>query len=368
MSKKRICWVTATYFLDVDLPVVPYLMNDFEIDWIIVSNSRQMESDSSYISSRSKIPFSIIEDNGYFFSPSHFKKMKRLVKEIAKRNYDLYYFDISDLLYLFPLIRKYIDIERVIIATHNVSVPKGARYAKVAKLSMKYILNHYKNFQVFSNNQREYLLAQQSKANVFLCPLMLKDYGEIGERKYEPVRRFLFFGNVVKYKRLDILLEAVNLLVEAGEENFKVNIHGYCREEVWDRVYKPLIKYPRFVSYDIRRVPNEEVGGLFENNDFFIMPYQDIAQSGAMTVALNYSMPIIASDMPAFREYIDDGVNSFILPSCDSRSLADVMKKTIRMGENEYSEIVKKLKITVEEKLSRDSIIKRYKCFLNSMV
>ena len=122
------------------------------------------------------------------------------------------------------------------------------------------------------------------------------------------------------------------------------------------------------MNYDIRRVPNEEVGGLFENNDFFIMPYQDIAQSGAMTVALNYSMPIIASDMPAFREYIDDGVNSFILPSCDSRSLADVMKKTIRMGENEYSEIVKKLKITVEEKLSRDSIIKRYKCFLNSMV
>lgn len=36
---KKICWITATYFLDVDLPVVPPLMRWFDIDWTIITLS-----------------------------------------------------------------------------------------------------------------------------------------------------------------------------------------------------------------------------------------------------------------------------------------------------------------------------------------
>lgn len=34
------------------------------------------------------------------------------------------------------------------------------------------------------------------------------------------------------------------------------------------------------------------------------MPYQDIAQSGAMTVALFYNIPILASELDTFKEFM----------------------------------------------------------------
>ena len=367
MKRKKICWVTASYFLDVDLPIVPYLKKFYDIDWIVISDVKHSEDDRRYIASQTDCSYSVLEDEGFFFSLSHFKVMKKLVDDIQKGDYDLFYFDISDLIYLFPLIRRRLDIKKTLLATHNVSVPKGARFALLARFSMAYILRHFINFQVFSRNQKDYLLLCKPDANVFYCPLMLKDYGKIGSRSFTRPRRFLFFGNIVKYKRLDILLDAVNKLVESGESDFIVNIHGYCRSEIWDKNYAPRIKYPENVKVDIRRVPNEEVASLFASNDFFVMPYQDIAQSGAMTVALNYNMPIIASDLPAFNEYIEDGRNSFILPSCDSTSLAEVMKLAIEMKEYEYDKLCDNLKHTVAEKLSRESIIQRYVTFIDNM-
>ena len=49
---KKICWITATYFLDVDLPVVPPLMRWFDIDWTIITTPLQIADDSAYIKSK----------------------------------------------------------------------------------------------------------------------------------------------------------------------------------------------------------------------------------------------------------------------------------------------------------------------------
>ena len=59
----------------------------------------------------------------------------------------------------------------------------------------------------------------------------LKDYGESTievNKKEERTFRFLFFGNIVAYKRVDLLIEAANILHDRGIENFKVRIAGSC--------------------------------------------------------------------------------------------------------------------------------------------
>ncbi|MBD5370248.1 MAG: glycosyltransferase [Bacteroides sp.] len=368
-EKTRICWITASYFLDVDLPVVPSLMDDFIIDWTVITTPGQLRSDSDYIRSQTGRNVNVVTAPARFYSPALFTFFRSLVRRIAEARYDLYYLDISDLLFLFPLVKKYLPADRVIVATHNVSVPKGARLAPLAKMTMRYILSRFRHFQVFSKSQLEVLKSRRPDADVFYCPLMLKDYGPLpADVKKEPgIRTFLFFGKIIRYKRLDILLRAVNLLADRGVGGFRVEICGYCGAHTWQKEYQPLIEHPDLVSTDIRRIPNEEVARCFAKSDFFVMPYQDIAQSGALTVALNYNLPVIASDLPAFKEFLTPGVDSMFFASGDAAALADAMQKAIEMPAGEYMAMERSLADMVSDRLSHVAIISSYRNYLNSL-
>lgn len=370
--KNKICWVTASYFLDVDLPVIPLLRNYYDIDWYVVTSEANNDDDINYIqTSQPGMKFEIIRDNSFFFSPSHFKSCKALIDMICRENYDLYYFDISDLLFLFPLIYRNLPIEKIIIATHNVSVPKGARYAPLARRSMKYILKHFNNFQTFSLNQQDFLLSLRPDANVLYAPLMLKDYGTFSNSPTPDFKErvnFLFFGNIVKYKRLDVLLKAVDILYNRNYRNFKVYICGYSTQKKWEQEYLPLIRHPELFHLDIRRIPSDKVGKYFNLAHYFVMPYQDIAQSGAMTVALNYNLPVIASDLPTFHEFITPDYDSYMFEAAKPEALADKMEKAINNSREEYYVIKENLRTTVEDKLSPKSIISKYRDYIDKLL
>lgn len=368
MTKKKICWVTATYFLDVDLPIVPILKKDLNIDWYIITNSKMRDSDFAYIRSKTDIPFSTFVSDCRFFSPRLYRFYQNFVKCIKEGNYDWYYFDISDYFFLFPLIKKYLGIDNITIATHNVSVPKGARFSVLAKFSMYNILRTFKNFQVFSNNQQDAIKKRTKEADIFYCPLITKDYGATEWIKEDGKTRFLFFGNIIPYKRLDLLLNACNLLVDRGYKNFSIDIAGYCRRDLWGKKYMPLIKYPEYVNTDIRRIPNELVSGLFGKNDFFVMPYQDIAQSGAMTVALNYNMPIIASNLDTFKEFLTHKQNSFLFESGDVNGLVEAMEWAINIKDEDYCKLKSNLKKMVEDNLSEQKIIDKYRQYFEKKI
>ncbi len=357
---KRICWVTASYFLDVDLPIAPKLMNYFSIDWKIITSENLKESDKNYILSQTDKPFELIISKGRFYSYSYYLFLKSLIISIKSQNYDWIYLDISDYFFLFPLVKKYLGNEKVTIATHNVSIPKGARLPYLAKLSMGYITRNFKHFQVFSKNQEKVLMGKIKNSKIFYCPLMLKDYGHKNERVESTQTRFLFFGNIIPYKRVDILLQSTNMLVEKGITNFRVDICGYCKPDVWTTNYQPLIKYPSYVNCDIRRIPNELVGHYFNKNDYFVMPYQDIAQSGAMTVALNYNMPIIASDLDTFTEFIIHKKNGYLFSQGNVEELANAMKWAIDKSPQDYLELKHNLQKMVDDNLATDIIVDKY--------
>ena len=363
--RKKICWVTASYFLDVDLPVVPNLSDEFEIDLYIITNERNEKSDLQYIKSQTNCRFTTLTNNYKFFSPKLYKFYKKILLELKTKGYDWYYFDISDYLFLFPLVDKMLPKQIITIATHNVSVPKGARYPLLARLSMRYIVGHFQNFQVFSKNQKNVLLSKNTYSDVFNCPLMLKDYGNRGEYKHSDTIRFLFFGNIIRYKRLDLLLDAVKILENRGVENFSVTIAGYCKKTDWDRCYASMIKSNKIVC-DIRRIPNELVPEYFNNCDYFVMPYQDIAQSGAMTVAFNYNVPIIASDLDTFTEFLHDGIDGYFFEQENSLSLADVMEKAISNTSYDYNKLRMNQQTMIDKSLSSDVIINKYKNYFKA--
>ena len=52
MLKKKICWVTPDWFVDVDMPIVPHLLEKYDITWIIFfpwRHNRFKEADFKHI-------------------------------------------------------------------------------------------------------------------------------------------------------------------------------------------------------------------------------------------------------------------------------------------------------------------------------
>ena len=363
----KIFWLTDTSFLDVDLPIMPLLCKHFDIDWVIITTSRRYEDDDLYIKSKFRGEYKIVINDGYFFQLKTYKLYKQLISSVSKKQYDCYYMDISGMPYLYPIVKSYLDVSKVIVAAHNVKTPKGARYYWLAKLYMKYILTNFVNFQVFSKNQLATIQVIKPSYNVLYAPLCLKDYGDIGKQTNKKSKiTFLFFGNVVKYKRLDILLNAINLLYLKGIRDFKVIIAGYCPETTWKNEYEPIIN-KSIVEFDIRRIPNNEVAQLFARSHYFVMPYQDIAQSGAMTVALCYNLPIIASELDTFKEFLNDGTDGYFFRSGSHESLAERMEYVIKNHEQVYDDLKESQKSMVIRNLSTDAIVERYRIYIDSI-
>lgn len=368
-EKKRICWVTATYFLDVDLPLMCKLKEKLDIDWYVISNPKNLEDDKKLLSQQSHCNYNLEVFTEKFGRPSQFLEYRKFLKKIKSLNYDLYYFDITGSPFLYPLIYQYIGSKKSILALHNAKTPKGARLYPIAYLYTKLGIRLFHHFQVFSKNQYDYLKDKKKRADIFYAPLCLKDYGggKSPSTKNE-ITNFLFFGNIVEYKRLDILIRASELLYDQGVHNFKVSICGYIRPEVWQAKYEPLIKHPELFHLDLRRIPSDKVGEYFIGSDFFVMPYQDIAQSGAMTVALNYNLPIIASRLDTFKEFIVEDKTGFFFDDHSPELLAEKMKDCILMLEEDYSGLNEALERFVQETLSTESISKSYIDYLNKLL
>lgn len=365
MEKIRICWITTSFLLDVDIPIVPALQKDYDIDWIILSTNQNKESDIALIERTGCTKYKIVVDRGLFIHPKKIMFYKRLLTEIKQKNYDLYYFDFMGMPYFLPMLKMMLPMEKCILAAHNVKTPKGARYYWMAKPYMDYAVRIFKNFQVFSQNQLELLSSIKKNANILYAPLCLKDYGKPTIDKPEGPITFLFFGNIVAYKRVDILLKAVTILNAKGISDFKVKICGYCRPEQW-KEYEALIKDHDIVETDIRRIPNEDIPNLFQSSHYFVMPYQDIAQSGAMTVALCYNLPIIASNLDTFKEYMNDGEDGYFFNQGDAKALAERMEYVLTNHNSIYSTLQSKQSLLVKDKLSNETILNKYKTYINN--
>ena len=260
------------------------------------------------------------------------------------------------MLYRYTLYKLRLPIKKCVVPCHNVSTPKGASSEKKAEVYKNLWLRTFKNIQVFSESQLSVLKSMHTDKNILLAYLMLKDYGVPHGVVLPPNDKigFLFFGKIVKYKRLDLLLEAVNILVERGEERFCVTIAGNCKD--WTQ-YSELIKYPEFVKTRIERIPNEDVAGLFALNHYCVLPYQDIAQSGAITVAFQYNLPTIVSDIPQFEEFVIDGKTTLSFKSLDALSLADVMQYAIENHAKLYDELKGHQKELIAEKFADETIV-----------
>lgn len=372
MNKKRISWITPSCYVDVDLPIVNQLKKDYDIYWIVVLQPKTSENTINYIEEglddKDGIRIDYKIQNYRLRSIKNLCFVYKLIRMAKEVSPSVIYTSEYAMPYGVLLYKMFLPLKKTVAACHNVSTPKGASNEKFARFYTNMWLRTFLNIQTFSKSQCKVLESKYNGKNVLMSYLAIKDYGEpsVTLDKSSKVISFLMFGNIVEYKRVDILLDAVNLLVERGITDFKVTIAGNCKES-WEQKYQPRIKYPKYIDLIIKRIPNEDVADLFATSHYFIMPYQDIAQSGAITVAFRYNIPVICSDIEQFKEFVNDGVTGYMFKSQYACSLADKMEWVIKNHNKDYDRVRQNEQQFVNDNLSLSSIVDKYKKYFDNI-
>lgn len=144
----------------------------------------------------------------------------------------------------------------------------------------------------------------------------------------------LFFGQIKEVKGLDVLLNALAVVVEE-----KDHVHLTIAGRPWHddaSKYEDFIRdlsLENFVTTRFEFIPDDEVADYFSKADVVVLPYKKIYQSGVLLLAMSYRKPVLVSDLEPFTEIIEHKKTGFIFESESEEDLAEKIKVIIEKRE-----------------------------------
>lgn len=365
-GRRRVCWITPDYFLQVDAPILPRLTDHYDIDWLVIHTraDRSHRNTAGLLGSTPCTPRSV--DLRYRQrDPRIVGQYLALSRRIRAARYDLVYTSFHGLPYFLPILAACVDANTIIYAVHNPNTPQGASNEWAMRLYHRYVFRALRRFHVFSDNQLKAIVSLAPHGRHYLAPFLLADYGAPTIRPPEEPIRFLFFGQIRRYKRLDILIEAFKRLRAVGTSPIELIIAGDCDE--WGR-YQDMIGADSSIITRIAFIPTTDIPDLVGSCHYLVLPYQDIAQSAVLRLAFQYAKPVIVSDIDGFRQSVVDGTTGFFFDSQSVSHLSAVMGDVIAHHHTRYPGMQDSIRQMVAREYSPDAIERKYRTFIDDIV
>ncbi|MDB5362662.1 MAG: hypothetical protein JWO51_3959 [Rhodospirillales bacterium] len=110
--------------------------------------------------------------------------------------------------------------------------------------------------------------------------------------------RFLFFGRLLPYKGLDLLMDAVERIDPGVSFELAIVGHGDLGP-----LGRRVAAHPR-VRLDRRWIPEDAVAGIFAAADATVAPYREASQSGVLAASYGAGLPMIATPAGGLTEQL----------------------------------------------------------------
>jgi len=151
--------------------------------------------------------------------------------------------------------------------------------------------------------QQKYKIADDKVEVIPLIPLTelatREQYPEFIEKKFDIV----FYGRVDKYKDYETFFKAIDSIFDKGNEvSILLIIQGNID------IIKKYCSYSWYPSLTIINdfLPERDFEALVSSAKAAVFPYSGATGSHGPSVAFSLGVPVIATDVGCFREYIDD--------------------------------------------------------------
>ncbi|BBX85791.1 glycosyltransferase family 4 protein [Mycolicibacterium aubagnense] len=134
-------------------------------------------------------------------------------------------------------------------------------------------------------------------------------------------RCLLFFGWWEYYKGLDLLIQAMEAVGKIlGDVRLIVAGHGSEGPRA-----RSLVNTPELFEWREGYIPDEDLPALFGSVSAVVLPYREASQSGVVPLAFANGRPVIATDVGALGEAVEDGLNGLLVESPTVDGLRDAI-------------------------------------------
>lgn len=195
-------------------------------------------------------------------------------------------------------------------------VPHPGKKAMFINMYNEFVINFLSD-EIISFSRKE--IEKQKRKDKFRH-FTLAGFNQYSNKPKIGSKTILFFGRIESYKGLSNLLD---LIQKAHQINldYKFVIAGRG-------VIENIEEFNSFENVEIinRFIDDNEVKELFEKATFTILPYDTATQSGVTILSYSYATPVIAYDVGALGEYIENEKNGFVVPYRDNSAILEILK------------------------------------------
>lgn len=137
----------------------------------------------------------------------------------------------------------------------------------------------------------------------------------------------LFIGRRCRQKGVDVLLDSIEEVVRSGTPVSVRLVGDSYGEREFDKFIEkrtssaPLTGIVEIVS----GVAHDRISSLMRNSFIYVQPSRYESQGVALLEAMAAGRVVIASNLPAIREYIRHGENGYLVDPENSQALADIL-------------------------------------------
>lgn len=264
----------------------------------------------------------------YLLSHLNFIRFYNVIKTIKRENPDVVYCPMGHTwdFILMPFLGRYIRIKTI----HDVELHHGEN--SLFRRMFSYF--DYKSAEGFVLLSSKYVPAliemKVPRERIVVIPHAGFDYYTKDGDNCETKDVILFFGRIVKYKGLDILLEAMKYVIEKYPVvKLRIVGDGDLTE------YKGLINgLGDNVELINRWIQDDEVASYVSDVLVVVLPYTHASQSGVIPLAYSFSKPVISTNVGCLDEQIIDGQTGYIIESNNINALSEKILSLLNCPDN----------------------------------
>jgi glycosyltransferase involved in cell wall biosynthesis len=175
-------------------------------------------------------------------------------------------------------------------------------------------------------------------------------------RRKEERNTILFFGNIVWSKALDVLIEAIPMMVEeAPDIKLIIAGDGVIPSESW----RIINKYRSNFEIHNYFIPNQKVGEFFSRASIVVIPNRrQEDHSASLTVAYSFGKPVVTTNVGEFPKLVRDSGCGLVIPPENPEALAEAVVRLLK--DDALREKMKGNALRKAEELSWNNIAKIY--------
>jgi D-inositol-3-phosphate glycosyltransferase len=140
----------------------------------------------------------------------------------------------------------------------------------------------------------------------------------------------LSFGGIAPYKGIDLAISALKVLCQFDPTYYLIIAGGNKNRPNYIRLLENLIAQNNLMTHVSMRnafIADNEIETYFVAADCCVLPYRAIFQSGVVFLSLRFGLPIVAADVGALREVIDECGSGFVCKPNDPTDLAETIQR-----------------------------------------